>query len=80
MIGGLTYILVYDRNDANPTSHSPYEFTDYSEAMSYAKWTSLITIGGVTPWKVTVWNWYGNSGIWADGVYSDIANSNYPTP
>ena len=80
MIGGLTYVTLLDVNQTDPQQGLHVQvFADYNEAMSYAKWATFwFSIQETT--SVYVWNWNGGSGKWTGSSFTDIANSNYPTP
>ena len=81
MIGGLTYILINDKDEATaiPNKDSgPIQFADYNEAMSYAKFLSSKFAGNSA--NIWIWNWNGGSGYWRNGIFADRTNDNYPTP
>jgi len=81
MIGGLTYVAIFDRQteQAFPVSDLLISFADYNEAMSYAQWIDVKVIG-TSQGEVWVWNWNGGSGRWLNNAFTPFSNNNYPTP
>jgi len=80
MIGGLTYVYIigFDPAAGAPTGDSIWQFADYNEAMSFAKWLEIKTTS--RQGDIKVWNWNGGSGYWLNGAFTSEANSNYPSP
>lgn len=77
-VSNLTYVWIQDKGSTSPEKDTtPVAFSNYNEAMSFAKWASLL---GATTQSVqaAVWNYNGGSGIWTNAVFSPTANTNWP--
>lgn len=77
-VSNITYVCVLDQSAAAAIeSFGLTPFSNYDEAMSFAKWLSLsIPVPGAQ--AVYVWNYNGGSGLWSNGVFTSRANANWP--
>lgn len=74
-----TFLYIQDKDPslAYPIGDSPVDFADYEEAMSYAKWMSILYISSAGG-RIIVWNYNGGSGTWTSGVWAPQPNNNWP--
>lgn len=77
-IGGLTYVYILDIDTATniPAGDTQYVFANYNEAMSFCKFITS-TFTGTRAYAV-VWNYYGGSGSWNNGLFTSYPNQNWP--
>ena len=76
-VSNLTYVWIQDADPAVPEKDgTPVPFSNYNEAMSFAKWASQNDIGNNV--YCYVWNYNGGSGLWHNAAWQELANSNWP--
>ena len=77
-VSNLTYVTLHDGNSGTPEyASSTSVFSNYNEAMSYARWASA-NYHYATQNYVYVWNYNGGSGRWKTGVWTELSNENWP--
>jgi hypothetical protein len=77
-VSNLTYVTIHDGTAGSPEyGNAVIAFSNYNEAMSFAKWASY---NFITPSQnyIMVWNYYGGSGWWRNSTWTETANSNWP--
>ena len=76
-VSNLTYIWIQDAVPGSPEKDtSPIAFSNYNEAMSFAKWVSINE--RIQSVYVYLWNYNGGSGFWSGGVFNPRPNENWP--
>ena len=75
-VSNLTYVTWIDASGgtAPDVSTVPIAFSNYNDAMSYAKFVSSGNSNAIG----NIWNYNGGSGNWFNGVFTARSNSNWP--
>ena len=77
-VSNLTYVTLHDDVAGAPEYGSgTIVFSNYNEAMSYARWASL-NYTARTQNVLWVWNYNGISGRWYNGSWTEVPNTNWP--
>jgi hypothetical protein len=76
-VSNLTYVRICDKQASAPEKEStPVAFSNYNEAMSFAKYAAWFnTLESV---RVYVWNYNGGSGHWDLDLWTATGNKNWP--
>lgn len=80
-VSNLTYVWVQDASASAPDKDgTPVVFSNYNEAMSFAKWAVKTSL--VANVYVSVWNYNGGSGYWSgtggSANFNPVSNYNWP--
>ena len=76
-VSNLTYVWFQDSSGSSPDKEgTPIAFSNYSEAMSFAKWSSIREFAGDI--YASIWNYNGGSGHWYNGDWTPSPNTNWP--
>jgi len=74
-VSNLTFV---DIVQGSSDSGSSFVFSNYDEAMSFAKWRSNNLAIGTGTDGIHVWNYNGGSGVWVSAVFTPYPNTNWP--
>ena len=73
----ITYVWLSDQADVDPQlGNSLIAFSNYDEAMNFAKWANYYSYSGQN--VVYVWNINGGSGRWKAGAFTSLPNQIWP--